>query len=321
MTVLAILNPQSLLGEEINQELGRRKGLSSEVRLLATEPDQIGAVTDLGGVAALVQECTAESLDGVDLAILLPGGEDSTPDPATLSSASTLLVVDPPQPWEDATPIVTGLDPAADRDGASKVLLSPSPIVILLAHLLRPLKELGPADVFAQVLMPASSRDQAGLDELFEQTRSILAMRDDKPTAVFGKQIAFNLLPGDADTSGYLRHLEVLLGAETRVAVQIVQAGVFHSLACSLMVSFEEDPGISALEEALAAHPWIELAEKDSRPGPTDAAAREEILVADLRPSPSRPGSYQLWAVMDNLTRGGASNVVEVVEGLFAFAS
>jgi aspartate-semialdehyde dehydrogenase len=321
VTVLAIINPQSLLGEEIKQELGRRKGFSSEVRLLATEPDQIGAVTDLGGVADLVQECTAESLDGVDLAILLPGGEDSTPNPASLSTASTLLVVDPPQLWQDATPIVAGLEPAADQGGSSKVLLSPSPIVILLAHLLQPLKEGRPVSAVAQVLMPASSRDQAGLDELFEQTRSILAMRDDKPTAVFGKQIAFNLLSGAVDTSSYLRQLEVLLGTETQIAVQIVEAGVFHSLACSLYLSFEKDPGISALEEALAAHPWIELAEKGARLGPTDVAAREEILVADLSPSPSRPGSYQLWAVMDNLTRGGASNVVEVVEGLFALAS
>ena len=321
MTVLALINPQSLLGEEIKQELGRRKELSSEVRLLATEPDQVGAVTDLGGVAALVQECNAESLDGVDLAILLPGSEASTSGPTYLPSASTLLVVDPEAHWQEGTPMVSGLAPQSDQHQSASVLISPSPIVILLAHLLRPFNDLGPASVAAQVLMPASTRDQAGLDELFEQTRSILAMRDDKPTAVFGKQIAFNLLSAATETSGYLHQLQELLGGETQVALQIIQAGVFHGLACSLFVSFEKDPGLSTLEEALAAHPWIELAEKDARPGPTDVAAREEILVADLSPSPSRPGSYQLWAVMDNLTRGGASNVVEIVESLFAIAS
>ena len=76
MTVLALINPQSLLGEEIKRELGRRKGLTSEVRLLATDAEQIGAVTDFAGMAALVQECSEESFDGVDLAILLSSAGD-----------------------------------------------------------------------------------------------------------------------------------------------------------------------------------------------------------------------------------------------------
>jgi aspartate-semialdehyde dehydrogenase len=81
-------------------------------------------------------------------------------------------------------------------------------------------------------------------------------------------------------------------------------------------VSFEEDPGAERVRECLAAQPRIEIVAEGDLPGPTDAAAREEILVADLRPSSAQPGSYELWAVMDNLTRGGASNVVETVETL-----
>ena len=49
MTILALINPQSLLGEEIKRELSRRKELWSEVRLLTTEEDQVGAVTDVAG--------------------------------------------------------------------------------------------------------------------------------------------------------------------------------------------------------------------------------------------------------------------------------
>ena len=92
MTILAIINPQSLLGDEIKRELGRRKGLWSEVRLLTTEPEQIGAVTDFAGKAALVQECGVETLRGVELAILLHGDPAQAP---SLPTGTSLLVVDP----------------------------------------------------------------------------------------------------------------------------------------------------------------------------------------------------------------------------------
>lgn len=315
MTILAIINPQSLLGEEIKRDLGRRKGLWSEVRLLTTDPEQVGAVTDIAGEAALVQECDAETLRGVDLAILLHGDAAQAP---TVLADTVLVVVDPKGDWPEGTLAVAGIDSDLIERQSDRTFVSPSPAVILLAHLLQPMTPLRPSGALAQILLPASSHGQAGLDELFGQTRSIVAMRDDRPTEVFGKQIAFNLLPVPSDHSTYLDQLKQLLGGEPALALQIVQTGVFHSLACNLFVSFEEDPGVEKIRQCLADQPWIEVVAEGDLPGPTDAAAREEILVADLRPSPARPGSYQLWAVMDNLTRGGASNVLEIVENLLA---
>lgn len=321
MTVLAIINPQSLLGDEIKQELSRKRELWSEVRLLATDSAQVGAVTELDGDAALVQECDGEALAGVRLAILLPGDDDQDPSELSLAADSTLIVVDPSADWPAGVLAVAGLESLAAESAAGGIFICPSPVVVLLAHLLQPLSDLRPSLVVAQVLEPASQHDQAGLEELFEQTRAILAMRDERPTEVFGKQIAFNLLPGSPDTARYVADLATLLGDETSLSLQIVQAGVFHSLACSLFVSFEEDPGIDGIRDRLADHPGIEMVGDEELPGPTDAAARDEILVSGLRSSSSRPGSYQLWAVMDNLRRGGASNVIEIVEGLLARAS
>jgi len=321
MTVLALINPQSMLGEEIKQDLGRRKELWSEVRLLATAEDQSGGVTDFAGDAALVQDCSAETLEGVDFAILVAGNQDQVESPPGLSAATTLIVVDPSGEAPTGIPVVAGISSASIEDQAPKVIISPSPTTILLAHLLEPLKDLGPTLAVAQVVMPASSKEQAGLDELFNQTRSIVAMQEDKPTTVFGKQIAFNLVPVSTVDSSTLDQLDGVLGSVPAVALQVVQAGVFHSLACSLFISFEADPGIDQVRTCLAANPKIEEVGEDESPGPTDAAAREEILISDLRAVPARPGSYQLWAVMDNLTRGGASNVLEIIEGLSATTS
>ena len=49
-------------------------------------------------------------------------------------------------------------------------------------------------------------------------------------------------------------------------------------------------------------------------PAPIDAAAQEEVLVGSVRADPDYPGGYWIWAVLDNLVRGGALNAVEVAE-------
>jgi len=48
--------------------------------------------------------------------------------------------------------------------------------------------------------------------------------------------------------------------------------------------------------------------------GPIDAAATDDVLLGHLRSE--SPGSYWLWSVMDNLTRGGASNAIAIAEAL-----
>ena len=47
----------------------------------------------------------------------------------------------------------------------------------------------------ATLVLPASLHDDAGLEELFEQSRQIIAMRERRRAKVFGAQLAFNLLP------------------------------------------------------------------------------------------------------------------------------
>ena len=47
---------------------------------------------------------------------------------------------------------------------------------------------------------------------------------------------------------------------------------------------------------------------------PIDAAAREEVVLGAVDRSDS--GGYWIWAVMDNLTCGGASNAMRIFEAV-----
>ncbi len=316
MTTLALVNPSSLLGNELKEALERSPGLWTELRLLAGDPEEAGALTELAGAAAMVGPCDREALAGVDLVLRCGEAPDAASLRGLLAPAATLLLVAPAAPPEDAPAIVAGVN--LERAVRGGTLVSPHPAVAALALLLAPLAGFGLDEALAWILQPASMRGRAGLDELLEQTRSILAFRPRPPDAVFGHQLAFNLLPTPAASGPFLAELRQILGERPRLGLQIVQAGVFHSLAASLHLRFVDDPGAERLREALAGAPFLRLVERPESLGPIEAAGRDEVLLGALEADPGRPGAYWLWGVMDNLTRGGALNAVAVAEALLS---
>jgi aspartate-semialdehyde dehydrogenase len=200
-------------------------------------------------------------------------------------------------------------DPAA-------VILSPHPGAVALAHLLHPLRELSLRRATATLLQPVSVRGSKALDEVFGQTRAILTFAEKQPQDVFSTQMAFNILPTSETADALVDHVHAVLGEEFPVEVQVLQAGVFHSYGISLFVEFENDPGQKAVEEALEAHPLIDRAPDPEHLGPIDAAGRDEVILGSVEADPRRPGVYRLWAVMDNITCGGALNAVQILEAV-----
>lgn len=316
MKILVIVDPMTLVGEELREFLSHRRELWDEVRLLTTEPDSGGMVTEMAGSAKLVSPFDRDSLAGANLVFFCGDSGDREELADELPADSKAIVLDPQAEWRGALPTVAGVN--LDAAHAQRLLISPAPTVILLAHLLFPIRALVKQDAVAQVLLPASASEQAGLEEIFEQTRAILSMRDERPTRVFGRQLAFNLLP-KADPQGrWQDELSTVLGEETPIALQAIQAGVFHSLAVGLFLDFRDDPGRAQLRELWSQHPYIEPADEPALLGPIDAAARENVLLGEITPALGRPGAYWVWAAMDNLTRGGALNAGEIAATLLA---
>jgi aspartate-semialdehyde dehydrogenase len=214
---------------------------------------------------------------------------------------------------EDGLPVVAGINTSST--GGRRVLLSPHPAVVLLAHLLHPLKSLSPLEVAATVIQPVSMRDEGGLEELFENTRQIVAMTRRTPTPVFGTQLAFNLLPAPLPADPVAAQLRPVLADAPPVALQLLQGAVFHSVSASLLVRLAGDPSPQAVRKALSASPILEAADKPRLLGPIDAAASDKVLFGTVRKDEAA-GGFWLWAVMDNLTRGGALNAIEIAEAL-----
>lgn len=332
MTVIAILGPTSLLGKELHEELERRPHLWDRLELIAASEEEEGTVTESAGAAALVTAPEPSKLSAADLIFACGTIEHDLPlvrrrlDEG--DGGATAILLSAGATAEHGEPVVSGVNPDAATGGT--VLVSPDPVATALAYLLAPIARptasggLGATEAVATVVLPVSAFGGQGLDDLYEQTREILAMTGERRPTVFERQLAFSLypastglasVPGRGDLAALVRRTA---GIELPLAVQALQGAVFHGLSLSLFVRFDDDPGEEAVRRALAAQEHVTVSDADAAPGevpaPIDAAASDDVLVGSLRRAPEIEGGYWIWAVMDNLTRGGALNAVEIAE-------
>jgi aspartate-semialdehyde dehydrogenase len=312
VTAIAIVHPMNLLGKELRESLDRLPGFGGDVRLLSGREDEIGTLTEVVGAASLVTRYEPEKLAGASVAFLCGAMAGNRPILADLPAETTAILLSYDATIEDGRPVVAGVN--TEAAGSHRVLLSPHPGVVLLASLLHALRSLSPEEAVATLIQPASMRDDAGIEELFEQTRQIVAMTGRTATPVFGAQLAFNVLPTALPADPVAAQLHAVLGGPPTapaVALQILQGPVFHSVSASLYLRCRESTSPQAIRKLLAAHPHLEAAGKPRLLGPADAAASDKILYGNVRQDEAG-GGFWLWAAMDNLTRGGALNAIEI---------
>jgi aspartate-semialdehyde dehydrogenase len=163
--------------------------------------------------------------------------------------------------------------------------------------------------------MPVSVAGEAGLDELFEQTRGILAFSGTPKGKLFPAQIAFNLLPSGDDAAVAVEGARAVLGADYPIALQLLQGGVFHGVGVALHLELGARPAAAELRRKLARAPGVEAARDPRQVGPVAAANAEGLLLGDVRAS-GVEGGFWIWAALDNLVRGGAANAIALAERL-----
>jgi aspartate-semialdehyde dehydrogenase len=321
VTVVAVVNPTTLLGKEVREVLERRPKLWDEMRLLSRDEEEIGTLTEIRGAAAMVAAAAPGDLDGADLVFLCGDRRASLPFLAELPAGAVAVLLAADAAPEDGPPVVAGVNLDEALPGAAAgVFVSPHPGAVLLSLLLRPLAAHGLAEAVATLLQPTSMYGEAGLDELYAQARRVIAIAAQEPAQVLPGQLAFNAFPSQLPGEHLAATVAALVGGSAPVAVEVCQGAIFHSFAASLFVRLRDDPDPLELRRALGRQPHLKLARAGKPLGPVEAAASPEVLVGPVRREGAAaagaggaPG-YWIWGVMDNLTRGGALNAVAIAE-------
>jgi len=318
--MIAIVHPSDLLGKELTETLENRSKQWQDIRLLSTLAEEIGGLTDVAGAAAMVAPYDPDALQGASTIYFCGPIAANRPLFDDVPKGATAVVLSPDATAADGQPVVAGVNTEAARLG--QVLLSPHPAVVLLAHLLHPLRALQLEAATATVIQPASMAGTPGLEELFEQTRQIVMMTERKQTTIFGAQLSFNLLPATVAPLPLAELLGRVMEVPAPATFQILQGGIFHSLAVSLYVRLGAKATVQSVRKALAAHTYLEAASRPKLLGPIESAAQDKVIFGSIRKEERKEArkdaadGFWLWAVMDNLTRGGALNAIEIVEGL-----
>lgn len=315
MRIAAVVHPTSLLGKELRERLETRADLCTELRLLSDDEEEVGQVTEAAGAAAFVARLDEDSLDGVDLVFLCGEIEGDRATLARLPRTAVAVLMSRGATIDDAPAAVGGV--GAEALAGQQLALSPHPAAVALVLMLDALAGFRPRRATATAMMPVSEFGEPGIDELFEQTRGILAFSGAPRGKLFPAQVAFNLLPSTEDAYEVERAARQALGGDVDLSVQLVQGGIFHGVAVSLRVELAEPATPADVRKRLGAARAISLARDPRKVGPVAAAGEESLLIGEVRAA-GEPGAFWVWATMDNLVRGGALNALDLAEAMLA---
>jgi aspartate-semialdehyde dehydrogenase len=309
---LAIINPLTLVGNELKTILRERAFPFDKVSLLDTSGQQAGALTDIGDEPAVVTPASDVELSDIDLVFFCgaPAGNREW-----IEGEHDYIVVDLSQPTtaEDGKLAIAGVN-LESIDGSDRKLVSPHPIAIPIALILHEVEKVAKVELCtATVVQPASEFDEPGVDELAKQTVSVLSVQS-VPHEIFDRQLAFNLYPALEHREPFIvSQIRAVTDVRAQIAMLVTQGTIFHGHTFSLFIKTTGGDR-EKIEAALKQNPAIAFAEGDQQFGTIDAAGKDEVLIAEVREDASIAGGFWIWAVCDNLRRSSALNAVLVAE-------
>ncbi|PYS96944.1 MAG: hypothetical protein DMF50_02580 [Acidobacteria bacterium] len=325
---LALFEATSLTAKGVKDQLAARSFPVTSVRLFTSSTDPDANLTEFKGEAMLVTAPDEEGLGSLDIAFLCGGREEGARYldwprrkgfvAIDLTSAATDV---------DGVPLVNaGVNPEA-ISGRPGLIATPGPAAQMVSSLLAPVRR-GPGlqEATVVVFQPASAAGAGGVEELYQQTVSLLNFHD-LPRAVFGRQIAFNLVPSSLYRKNAVpggswpgRERDEVLrvtGGGFELSLEVVLAPVFHCHAVLARLVLPRGAGRAELLAAFDGNDQVRTERGGESVTPVERAGQEGIVLAGVNPAGGE-NAFWAWAVSDDLQTGTALNAVRIAEAILA---
>lgn len=330
---IALLGATGATGRAVVEVLEDRDVPVSELRLLAT-PRSAGQEIDFRGEPLRVRAVAEGAFRGCDVAILCAGAEASRTWAPVARAEGALVVDDSPAFREDAgVPcVVPEVNAAALDEAARGIVANPNSIAVALALVLRPLHEAaGLGQVICATYQSVSGAGQRGVEQLEREASDLMNGREPPAPTRLPHRIAFNLVPqvGEAGPDGVTAE-EAEVARDTRrllglpalaVSATAVRVPVFYGHAAALHVGLARPLPPEEARAALRQAPAVKVLDQPGEaiyPMPMLAVNDDAVLVGRLRADPALPNGLALFLSVDNLRKGGATNLVQLAEMLAA---
>jgi aspartate-semialdehyde dehydrogenase len=328
---VAIVGATGLVGETLIKVLEERNFPVSELHLLASSRSA-GQRVEYKGTTLPVRELAHFDFSKVDIGLFSSGAEVSR-EYAPQAAAAGCIVIDNTSEfryYDDVPLIVPEVNPhAISQYKNRRIIANPNCSTIQLVVALKPIHDaVGIERINVATYQSVSGAGREAVEELAQQSITLLSGKGPVEPYVIPKQIAFNCVPqiDRFEDNGYTRE-EMKIVWETqkifedpsiRINATAVRVPVFygHSAAVSIETRTKITPeeARALLEKA----PGV-IVMDERRPGgyptaATEAANRDTVYVGRLRQDASTERGLNLWVVADNVRKGAATNSIQIAE-------
>jgi aspartate-semialdehyde dehydrogenase len=334
---VAILGATGAVGQEFLNLIEERKFPFSELRLLASSRSA-GRKIAFMGKEYTVQETTADSFEGIDIALFAGGAASKEFAPHAVKAGAVVIDNSSAFRMDPEVPLVV---PEVNPEAIKKhkgIIANPNCSTIIMVGGPNPLYEIGKIRrIVVSTYQAVSGAGKEGMAELEEQVAALSSGKDAQANILpVGKlpkhyQIAFNLIPQiDVFMDNLYTKEEMKMIDETkkimeddslRITATTVRVPVYRSHAESVNVEFESEVSLDAARKAIAAFPGVVLRDNPSEqeyPMPLFTSGKTDVEIGRLRRDESTDNALNFWICGDQIRKGAALNALQIAEYMIA---
>ena len=319
------------VGREMLNILAERQFPVDEIAVLASRKS-LGTECSFGDKTLTTKDLDTFDFTGWDFA-LFAIGSDATKKYAPLAAKAGCIVIDNSSLYRydpDVPLIVPEVNPQAIHDYSKKnIIANPNCSTAQMVVALKPLHDRATIKrVVVSTYQSVSGAGKGGMDELWDQTKSIYNPTSEVGPKTFTKQIAFNVIPhidkfmdsGDTKEEWKMvAETKKIVDKNIKVTATCVRVPVFVGHSEAINLEFEDFLDEDEAREILRLSPGILVVDKREDGGyvtPVECAGDFATFVSRIRQDSTIENGLNLWCVSDNLRKGAALNAVQIAEVL-----
>ncbi|MGC8202991.1 aspartate-semialdehyde dehydrogenase [Aliiroseovarius sp. PTFE2010] len=317
------------VGREMLNILAEREFPVDEIAVLASRKS-LGTEVSFGDKTLTTQDLDAFDFTGWDMA-LFAVGSTATKEYAPKAAKAGCVVIDNSSLYRydpDIPLIVPEVNPDAIEGYAKKnIIANPNCSTAQMVVALKPLHDRARIKrVVVNTYQSVSGAGKEGIDELWDQTKSMYNPTDDKPAKKFTKQIAFNVIPHidvfleDGSTKEewkMVAETKKIVDPAIKVTATCVRVPVFVGHSEAINIEFEDHLDEEEAREILRTAPGVLVVDKREDGGyvtPVECVGDFATFISRIRQDSTIDNGINLWCVSDNLRKGAALNAVQIAE-------
>jgi len=328
---VAVVGATGAVGIEMIKTLEKRNFPVGRLTLLASSRS-VGKKLRFGTEDIPVQELTANSFSGIDIALFSAGGGISK-ELAPIAAKAGCVVVDNSSAFrmDDSVPLVIPEINASDVKQHRGIIANPNCTTAITLMALYPLHQAFEVKrIFASSYQAVSGSGAKAIEELRRQVNQVVL---DKPVTkeVYPHQIAFNVLP-QVDSflpSGYTKEemkmenegRKIMHHPAFRASVTCVRVPVYRAHSIAVSAEFAKPVNVEGARSVLSKAPGLDVVDDPENkvyPLPLYAAEQYNCQVGRLRRDCALDNGLCFWVSGDQLLKGAALNAVQIAEVLIS---